>query len=374
MSAPIRIASVPSQAPLSAAQKKFNTLVQRIATQREQLQAWEDAVSAYRQRYVRELLPQLHDYHGLHVDLVQLLDQLAGGKLSKTDRAQLGEFIADMAFSLVSSARDDATREAMQALYNRYAGSDLDADAPQDRTEAEVSHDFFGLEGDGMGVDSPEEVVRRVEEQMQAAQAHAEQQRAAHQAKRRKKPSAREQKQQLDAKQASQSVRDIYRKLASSLHPDREADPVERERKTVLMQRANLAYEAGNLLDLLQLQWEAEQIDPAKLASFSDERLEHYNRVLAEQLTELQHEVAGAEMAFTRDFGLAPAQRLKPAKLQSLLRTQLQQLQMDLHELRLFMRDLRDDPVELKNWLKRERAAVRQRHVLPDDYLDARFR
>ena len=74
MSAPIRIASVPSQAPLSAAQKKFNTLVQRIATQREQLQAWEDAVSAYRQRYVRELLPQLHDYHGLHVDLVQLLD------------------------------------------------------------------------------------------------------------------------------------------------------------------------------------------------------------------------------------------------------------------------------------------------------------
>ena len=327
MSAPIHIASTPAQAPLSAAQKKFNSLVQRIARQREQLQAWDGAVAAYRERHAREFLPLIDEYHGLHVELLQLLDGMAGRKLSKADRALLDELIADMASGIANGARDEATREAMKTLYNRYASGDYDsemaeADAEADRVAKEVARELFGLDMDGVNLDSPEEVARRVEEQLQAAQEHAEQQRAAHQARRRKKPSAREQKQQLEAKQASQSVREIYRKLASSLHPDREADPAERERKTALMQRANQAYEGGNLLELLQLQWEAEQIDPARLASFSDERLKHYNRVLAEQLAELQHEVEGAEMAFTHEFGVSPVQRLKPAGLQALLRTQ----------------------------------------------------
>ena len=379
MSAPIRIASAPSQAPLSAAQKKFNSLVQRIAAQREQLQAWDGAVAAYRERHAREFLPLIDEYHGLHVELLQLLDGMAGRKLSKADRALLDELIAGMASSMASGARDDATREAMKTLYNRYAGGDYEtdmaeADAEAERMAKEMARELFGLDMDGVDFDSPEDVARRVEEQLQAAQEHAEQQRAAHQAKRRKKPSAREQKQQLEAKQASQSVRALYRKLASSLHPDREADPTERERKTALMQRANQAYEAGNLLDLLQLQWEAEQIDPAKLASFSDERLKHYNRVLTEQLAELKHEVDGAEMAFTSEFGLPPAQRLKPARLQALLRTQMQQLQMDLYRLRLFMRELQSDPAELKRWLKREQQSARERDMLPDGVFEELFR
>ena len=53
------------------------------------------------------------------------------------------------------------------------------------------------------------------------------------------------------ALEASQSVRDVYRKLVSALHPDREADGAERERKTALMQRANQAYERNDLLELL---------------------------------------------------------------------------------------------------------------------------
>ncbi len=43
------------------------------------------------------------------------------------------------------------------------------------------------------------------------------------------------------ARQASLSVREIFRKLASALHPDREADAAERERKTVLMKRVSQA-------------------------------------------------------------------------------------------------------------------------------------
>src|SRR5690606_20305824 len=85
------------------------------------------------------------------------------------------------------------------------------------------------------------------------------------------------------AREASVSVREVYRKLVSALHPDREIDAAERKRKTRLMQRANQAYERNDLLELLALQIETEQIDAAALASVPEERLKHYNQVLLDQ-------------------------------------------------------------------------------------------
>lgn len=359
----VHLAPHERQVPLSAQQAQFNLLVERIAQQREVLGTWSDAVAAYRERYAREYLPVLDTYHGLYAELVQLLDGMAASKLSKADRALLHDTIASIAAGLAEGARDDATRAAMQALHGRYAQDAADGEPAEPATGPGPT--AAGLEG--LDPDSPEAVARRVEEEMQAARQHAEQARAAHQARRKKKPSAREQKQQHEARQASQSLREIYRRLASSLHPDRESDPGERERKTALMQRANRAYDAGNLLELLELQWEAEHLDPAKLASFSDERLAHYNRVLAEQLAELQREVAGSEMAFAHEFGLPSARRYQPARLMAQLRTQMQQLQADVHELRLFLRDLQQDPEALKRWLKHERAMARRPDMLAED-------
>jgi hypothetical protein len=85
----------------------------------------------------------------------------------------------------------------------------------------------------------------------------------------KRKPSAaapaREERHAVEADQLKQSVRDIFRKLTSQLHPDREPDAAERARKTALMQRVNVAYAANDLLALLELQLEVEQIDQAEL-------------------------------------------------------------------------------------------------------------
>jgi curved DNA-binding protein CbpA len=70
-------------------------------------------------------------------------------------------------------------------------------------------------------------------------------------------------------------VREIYRKLASALHPDRETDEREREAKTALMQRVNQACEAQDLLALLQLQLQIEQIDERHIANAGEQRLKH---------------------------------------------------------------------------------------------------
>jgi len=64
------------------------------------------------------------------------------------------------------------------------------------------------------------------------------------------------------AQGGTRAVREVFRKLASELHPDRETDPAEHARKTELMQRVNQTYKAGDLLALLELQLSIEQIDP----------------------------------------------------------------------------------------------------------------
>jgi curved DNA-binding protein CbpA len=92
-------------------------------------------------------------------------------------------------------------------------------------------------------------------------------------------------------REASQSVRDIFRKLAGALHPDREADSTQRERKTALMQRVNRAYKRKDLLELLTLQIEIEQIDADQLAQAPEQRLERFNAVLREQSETLAGEL-----------------------------------------------------------------------------------
>jgi hypothetical protein len=368
---PLHIRAADATVPLSPQQKKFNTQVQRIAAQRQLLADWEQAATALRSRRAAEYEPLLAAHLALLCELVQWLDAEASPrKLSKADRATLGETIAELAGDLTDGARDEATRTAMQALYARYADADVDAetDAITDDMARAMAQELFGLDMEGVDLDSPEDIARHVEEQMQARQAQAEQAREAHQSKRRaKKPSARERQAQQEAQQASQSVREIYRKLASSLHPDRETDPDERARKTALMQRVNQAYAANKLLDLLQLQLEAEQIDPEHIAGLSEERLKAYNRVLAEQLAELQHEVLAAEAALCAEFGLDPFRRHKPTTVMAALRAQIQQVQMDSHRLRQQLRTLREEPAELKPWLKAQREAFRAREDFPGD-------
>lgn len=357
----LSISESQGQTALSDQQQQFNTLVGRIAEERAQLARWNEAVSAYQQRYARELQPLFDTYYGLHAELVQWLDRDAaiGMGLSKSAHRTLEEVIASMAGYLARSVHDDATRAAMQALHAKYRPADADdgiPDTPDDSVDAAESPEADT--GDAAQDDSPEAILERVEAQMRADQARVEEERHRHRAQRAKKPSARERSEKEAALQASQSVRAIYRKLASALHPDREPDPAQRDRKTVLMQRVNQAYAANNLLDLLQLQLEAEQIDPDHLTRLGDERLTHYNQVLSNQLTELQEETRNIEQGFRSQFGLAPHGKLSPKSLAAHLRGQAQQLQSEIADLRM-QRGALEHPAELKRWLKAQRAALR---------------
>src|SRR5690606_35683609 len=93
-------------------------------------------------------------------------------------------------------------------------------------------------------------------------------------------------------------------KLASAVHPDREADATRRAEKNELMQQINRAYATQDLHTLLEAQMRLERIDPDHVARLSGERLKHYNKLLSQQLQAAQAELARLEEEFRLDAGL----------------------------------------------------------------------
>ena len=356
---------------LSKAQKAFNVLIRQIETERARLGVWEAAIPSYRHKYSSEMLPLVEASEELQVRMVHCLDRASDRQgLTKSERRMLRRVIAELAGPLLAGRNDPE----LKAIYNRHSGSDYDAEQAADNAEMKfMLEDVLGFElGDDVDISSPEDMLRRAEAQMKEQQARAEADReewAERQARRKKsaRQLARDARQQADEQQVSQSIREVYRKLASALHPDREPDPVERERKTALMQRANQAYQKNNLLQLLELQLEMEHIDQATLNNISEDRLKHYNKILKEQLAELKQEIFHVEAGFRAQFGVSPYANLAPGAI-------IRNLAKDIADIRHAIRDLKKDLLafedlrQLKAWLKDMR---RQPRI--DDFDDCPF-
>ena len=68
-------------------------------------------------------------------------------------------------------------------------------------------------------------------------------------------------------KKKPMSIRELYRKLASILHPDKEHDPEARAEKTELMKKLNNAYRDNDIETMMNMQMELTQSDLGDLVS-----------------------------------------------------------------------------------------------------------
>jgi hypothetical protein len=110
--------------------------------------------------------------------------------------------------------------------------------------------------------------------------------------------SAGQRRAEASTQNAKQFLREIYRKLASAVHPDREADAARRAEKTELMQRINRAYATNDLLTLLETQLQLELIDPDHVSKISGQRLKQFNQLLSQQLDAPKAELRSLQDAF----------------------------------------------------------------------------
>jgi len=287
---------------------------------------------------------------------VHCLDRACDQKgLTVAERRKAAEIITALASDLAAEMDDDE----LKAIYNKYSGSDFDSEEVEAANEMKFM--FEAMTGVDLGDDleglSPDEFLKRAQLRMQEQQASLEnaqqgQEAQPHTRKKSAKQLAKEALQKAEEQEVHQSIREVYRKLVSALHPDRETDPQERERKTVLMQRVNQAYDKKNLLLLLELQLELEHIDQTTINNLTESRLKYFTKILKEQLAELEQEIFYTEDMFKAQFAITPFSQLHPNTL-------MRQLEADIVDEALTINDIKSDLLimqdikKIKVWLKK---------------------
>jgi len=349
---------------LTPAQKKFNTLIGRINRQRKRLAEWQEIMPIYQEEILRTFQPLRDSYAGFQAQMVELLDShYVNNRFSRLQKEKVSHIIKDICVELIN----DHGRDDLKPIANRH--SDIDFDDQQEQMKA-MSGDVlramleaeFGIDhGDiELDMDDPYGTAEKLGSILEEQQRQAEEQRP-----RRKKTArqlAREQREKEEESKISQSIRAVYRQLVGALHPDRETDPEEHQRKTDLMQKVTVAYKNRNLLQLLELQLTVEQIDQNAIDSINEDRLNHFNKILQRQSLELKQEIEEVELQMKAAGGLDPFESLTPKKLVSALRKDKKQLELAIfgiqRDLRLF-KDIR----KVKHWLKTYELPVE----LPDE-------
>ena len=301
--------------------RRFARLQRELDAARQRLAAWQQHLPAFIEAYRAQLRPLLLRLAAARRAWAFELEQLLlSRKWSRAEQATLQRLICELARAGLADTAADAE---LLALHDRHAEQDLASARQQARQEMEA------FVAQAQQLPDEAEPPRPPRKTRSKAQARAE----------------------AEAREATQTVREVYRRLAAALHPDRAAPEVQALRHEQ-MARANAAYAAGDLLALLTLQLEIEQLDAARASQLAASKVKHFNRVLAEQLREIEDEILEREHAFLGGFGMAPTQRPHPEKLGQILKREMADALAAEAALQREQRTLRGDVASVRRWLK----------------------
>jgi hypothetical protein len=275
----------------SKEQIQFNKLTQKIADLRleiDKLKGISDRTNTF---MMGEYAPVETKFNNELCEMVRLYDRaFTSGNFNKTQEKKLKWLITDLAYDLINECGHDELKE----IYDRH-----NPDEPFDAANEEADDESnvmmkemleamgFDIDED-MDMSDPEKMAEFLENQLREKEA-AEENRQKNKKKSAKKLE-KEAEKEAEAAKISKSVREVYMDLVKTFHPDLELDEAEKVRKTAIMQRITAAYEADDLLGLLQLQLEYERIDQKSLDNIGTERLQHFVKVLRNQANELAFE------------------------------------------------------------------------------------
>lgn len=360
----VHISTSSGAGALSKAQKEFNRLSKRVEKLEKELANFRKAAEEVRRQVQHEYRPLQARHDAARAALVPLLDAACRTPkaLSTTERSTARHLLADAFNDLPEKGYPD-----LQPILEQYApGAEAQAaataaDAASDRLAADLMRQMFEMQygvrfDPEVDISSPEKfhayVAHLLAEQAserQATQAAAEARRATR--PKTKKQLEAEARKAAEEKATTQSVRTVYRDLVKVLHPDREPDPAEKARKTALLQRVTAAYEANELLTLLRLQLELDRLEPAHLERLADAQLAPYNRLLREQVRELEDTLADEQMT-EADYSDFPYPNPSAHDLCTFFQEKKNSLLQRVTQLERDVRAIGTEPAALKRFLK----------------------
>jgi hypothetical protein len=273
---------------LSKLQKQFNANVKKINELKQQLKDDEITLRQIITRIQSDIIPVEQKHFEKITELVYVFDKHHDDSFfKKKEKEKISDFIVNKSQELIQATGN----EDLKALYDKYADESFDEmDAEAENATAEMMKNMmssmFGVEfDDDADVSDPHKMQEYMEQKMEERRAEAEAKKATK--KKTAKQIEKEEKIKEEAKNISKAARSIYTDLVKAFHPDRERDESERLRKTEIMKRVTQAYEKDDLFELLRLKIELQGSDIESL-TMADEQLKYYNKILKEQVRELE--------------------------------------------------------------------------------------
>ena len=258
---------------------KLRVLINQIEQQKLQLSAWQHAQEEIRTYTQKKLILVYRDvYQVLFQQLQSLWNSLSQIDLNKSSQ----KVVEEKCFSLTqmlskSNMLNETQLETVEKLHIYFEQVFAQPRNKQDKKnnfESSQTPDAHGEQNDST-IDDDSLCDK------------AQYQQARQQAKLK-----RQQDKQAEAeKLVNQSLKTVYLKIASIIHPDREPDESKKAEKTELLQRANEAYEQEDLFYLLKLQLEVEQSKNGSNKGLTAEQVKFYQQALEAQSQALKKQI-----------------------------------------------------------------------------------
>ena len=292
-----------SEKDLSKLQKQFNANVKKINELKQRLKDDEEQLRKIVTRIQSDIIPTEHKHFEKITELVFVFDKHHDDPFfKKKEKAKIADFIINKSHELIETTGN----EDLKVLYEKYAKESFDEmDAEAENATAEMMKNMmssmFGVDfEEDADVSDPQKMQEYMERKMEEKQAEAQAKKATK--KKSDKQIEKEEKIKEEAKNISRAARSIYTDLVKAFHPDRERDETERVRKTEIMKKVTQAYEDDDLFELLRLKIELQGADIDSL-TMADEQLKYYNKILKEQVRELEESLWQLRMQGTGPMG-----------------------------------------------------------------------
>jgi len=261
---------------VSPQHQKLNRLIDEIEQQKRLLAAWQHAKDDIRAYSQKALMPAYRElYSTLYKQMQTLWNSLSLYSLSKSDRAVIEDKIQTLVRLLQGSHLLEQKQldevEKMHAYYVQASEY-----SKKNKSKKKFTEVFDELEN---------EVIE--DESFEDDWSNDQYQEAREQAKLKRQQDKQAQAEKL----VNQSLKTVYLKIASMIHPDREPDESKKVEKTELLQRANEAYEQEDLFFLLKLQLEVESSKNGANKGLSAEQVKFYQQALEAQSQSLKTQI-----------------------------------------------------------------------------------
>ncbi|WKN42165.1 hypothetical protein [Tunicatimonas pelagia] len=351
---------------ISKEQKKFNRQTKKIHKLKSELEELERIIPKINQLVQARIRPVIEEIGQARIEFVKQLDQSYDLKFFRVrEKEKLQAIILDQAYDLIQKGIEE-----LEAIYDKHSEVSFqeeqqDAQEMQRDMAQSMFKNLFDLDVDLNDIDPDnfEEMGQRIREQAEAKQQQAEAKRK----KRKKTPAqeAKEQRMKEEVQHISKTTRSIYMQLVKTHHPDQETDEAEQQRKTEIMQRVTQAYKNDDFFELLRLQLELLSDGKQKVEGLTDQQLKYYNKILKEQIDELQRQLFTLQnppSMVSQTIGLYLKQ---PKRAKQLIERDRYQLEQELKQIKQDAEELAD-----KHQL---RAFLRDYEILREDDLDFFF-